>query len=209
MNSKVAEVEVAPNAPSEATLRLSARQSLMWLDEQLYPSGRYHNSVLTVAPDGPLDVAHMARAWEQTVADRDALRMVVDTKEGRQWCLENVRVSLPEVTLDSPDQVASWIADRSVRLLGAEGFRWDAALLRLAPHRHIFYLCQHHLITDGISMMLLVDHLAERYAGRAPTGCSSFQEYLRFEAQYRNSPKAERDRAYWNRLSPGASSSTP
>jgi amino acid adenylation domain-containing protein len=182
-----------------AWLPLSARQSLMWLDEQLYPDARYQNLVLTVAVDGPLDADRLARAWAQTVRDRDALRMAVDPRQARQRLLDADPPPLPVISLE-PEALDGWLAERSVRRLGADGgFRWDAALLRLGPERHVFYLNQHHIVADGTSVFLLADHLAERYAGRVPAPCASFQDYLRAESQYRASPKGATDAAWWQR----------
>src|SRR4051794_26400934 len=95
------------------------------------------------------------------------------------------------------DEVTGFIAERCVQRLNRGGFMWDAALIETARDRHLFYICQDHILTDGMSQWVLFDDLAERYAGRTPAAAASFRDCLADEAAYLASPKAHDDRAYW------------
>ena len=178
-------------------LSLSARQTLLWLDDQLYPDSRYHNLVQLIDVQGDLDVARFNQAFADTVSHRDALRLSVDRHEARQSCLDRPAPSLQPMDLD-PGQLDAFVAERSVRLLNNGGFLWDAALLRLGPRRHVFYFCQDHIATDGLSMAYFVRDLEDRYLGKPAVAAPSFQEYLQSEASLRASAKAKTDKAYWD-----------
>jgi amino acid adenylation domain-containing protein len=198
-------VNAAPTeAASAATaeLPLSARQTLLWLDEHLFPEARYHNLVLTVELRGPLDVERLSRAWADIARSRDALQVVIDPRTPRQRWVEAPPPALPVVPVE-PGREQGWIAARSARQLLAGGLPWDAALLRSSADAHVFYLNQHHAISDGASMLHLVRELAGRYAGEAPPPAASFRDYLRSEAEYRASRRAEEDRAHWSSVLAG------
>jgi amino acid adenylation domain-containing protein len=192
------------NLQALEALPLSARQSLLWLDDQLYPEARYHNLVQIIDIEGCLDVHRLAQAFDATVMARDALRLGVDQNEARQFCLDLPIPPLPLIDIE-PRQLDAFIAERCVRRLNNGGFLWDAALLRLGPSRHVFYFCQDHIATDGLSMAVFVRDLEDRYLGQPVAGFASFQDYLKLEADYRSSPKAKTDKAYWDsRVAGGA-----
>ncbi len=178
---------------------LTSRQSLLWLDEQLFPDARNHNLVLTIDTTGPLDVPRLREAWRRTVLDFDGLRTAVDRAKPMQVVVSEVP-DLPLVNLASAEAMSGWIEERSTRALGVgpTSLRWDAALLALPGERHVFFVCQHHLIADGLSMLIMAEHLSQLYTGHEPAPAASFGEYVRSEAEYRRSPKAERDRQYWS-----------
>ncbi len=71
----------AASAPPSGRLALTARQSLMWLDQQLFPAAGYHQLVLTLALHGPLDRVRFARAWAATVSAHDGLRMTLELQD--------------------------------------------------------------------------------------------------------------------------------
>ena len=69
----------------------------------------------------------------------------------------------------------------------------------------VWYLCQHHLITDGQSFALVYRHVAEGYAlalegrlGEAPR-LPAYEAYLAHERQARSSPAAVKAAEYWQR----------
>ena len=67
----------------------------------------------------------------------------------------------------------------------------------------MWYLCQHHLITDGQSFALVYRHVAEGYAlaleGRIGEArpLPAYEAYLAHERQARSSPAAAKAAAYW------------
>ena len=183
--------------PATEELSLSARQTLLWLDDQLYPESRYHNLVQLIDIQGDLDVSRFGQAFADTVAHRDALRLSVHRHDAKQVILDKPAPPLVPMDLD-PGQLDAFIAERSVRLLNTGGFLWDVALLRLGPKRYVFFFCQDHIATDGLSMACLVRDLEERYLGKPIEAAPSFREYLQSEAEHRRSAKAKTDKAYWD-----------
>jgi amino acid adenylation domain-containing protein len=179
-------------------LRLLPRQGLIWVDDQLFPDARYHNALIVFELEGVLETDRFVRAWAQVALGRDALRLTFDARVPRQFALDRPPPALPVVDVTA-DQVDAWIATRCARRFEHGDFMWDAALLRLAPDRHVFYMCAHHGLIDGLSQLALFHELADRYMGRTPEPAASFREYMEVETAYLASKDAAEDREYWER----------
>ncbi len=173
----------------------------MWLDSELYPEAPYHNLVLTVELTGELDQARFAEAFSALVEAHDALRSAV--------CLEGsepaLRVS-PEfatqlqavaLNLDEPAYTA-WFHELIAKPLRPSAPN-VAILARLSSARHVFILMQHHVVSDGQSLVNLCEELAHRYSGRSVEPAPSLLEYAEWERRYRESDKRRRDAEYWSK----------
>ena len=188
------------SSPEEKkAIQLSARQSLLWLDEQLYPHARYHNQVLAVELRGELDLARFQSAWRRTVEARDSFRLVVDRRTGELGESVLQHADLPVIPVDA-SSIRAWTAERCARTLLGPGASWEAALLRVGPDEHYFYLCQHQIAADPVSLLAVAEELGARYTHQIPPTASSFRDYLREEAAYRVSPEAGEDQAFWGRI---------
>lgn len=178
---------------------LSERQTLFWLDEQLFPDARYNEHVITVDLRGPLDAGRLVKAWERTVAELDAFAITIDNAEPRQaWTAPLIPLSLSSVGHE-PNAARDWVRRRVSRSLWNRGRLWDAALLMCGSDHHVFYLAQHQIVFDPTSSVRVIERLAARYAGEAPASPRSLRSYLDVEASYRASPSAAADQAYWSK----------
>lgn len=187
-----------PLGTATPPVALSERQSLIWLDSQLFPSSHSSNLVLLVEIRGRLDHERMRQAWHETVQDFDALHLRINAHEATQaW--GTVNDSLPFLNLASEDDLHRWVRERVAEPLGPGSRLWESALLSAGADYHAFYMCQHHLIADGLSMVNLMARLSARYEGMSPPAPGLFADYLKSEAAYAKSEKAEKDRAYWTR----------
>ena len=116
-------------------------------------------------------------------------------------------VPVPVVDLRStPDPEAAlldWIEERKVRPLRLDERLWDTALLCLADEVAVWYLCQHHLITDGQSFAVLYRYVSECYALELEDRLAEarelppYEDYLAHERRFRSSPAAEKSAGYW------------
>ncbi len=187
---------------------LTRTQFLLWLGQKLDPAAPLYNMIQTFAFDGDLDAAVFGRAWDLVVAGSDALRTVVDEVDGQphQHVLAHapVRVEVHDLSAEpDPEQAAAdWVADRRLRLLDLGRRLWDTALLKVGPARWVWYLCQHHLITDGASFRATYVRQADVYAsllaGEAPaTAWPQFADYRAQELARRAAPETERAEAFW------------
>ena len=105
----------------QSTLPLSARQGLMWVDDQLYPSARYHNLPIVLELAGELDVARFSRAWHDAVRAHDALRLGLSTQRPEQALITDAAPELPLIEV-AAEEVTRFIAERYVQRLNRDSF---------------------------------------------------------------------------------------
>ena len=195
---------------------LTRSQFLMWLGQQLDPDVPLYNMIQTFRIEGAIDPDAFRRAWRSTVAASDALRSTVVVEAGVPMrkvgtapsADVDVDVEIVDLRheLDGETAAATWIEQRKIRELTLDEQLWDTALLMVADDVVVWYLCMHHLITDGQSFALTYQALHERYAceraGRpddAPA-LPQYADYAAHEREFRSSPRSERARKYWQDL---------
>ena len=174
----------------------------MWLDRQLFPSVPYHNVAHTVRLRGAVDAVRFEQAYRKTVEEIDSLRLEVDGVTPRQRILRysDDAVAFEQVDLRAAPQTASdWLGSRIARPFDFSRPPVAASLLRLGDDDHLFYFGQHHIVTDGVSVLAIIDHLADLYSGRPTRPRPSFREYAEFERSYRASARGEAASKFWER----------
>lgn len=179
---------------------LTRRQTLMWMDHRLSPNLPVHNVAHTIHLSGPLDLERFRQAYRRTVADIDQLRLRIDLATPRQCFLPDTDAAarVEEVDLRScPETLDGWLGKRIARPFDFSRPPIDVALVRLAREENLFYLGQHHIVTDGISYLHIADQLADHYSGRTTHVRPSFRNYAKLEAAYQESPRAAKAETFW------------
>ncbi|ONI86949.1 hypothetical protein ALI144C_09865 [Actinosynnema sp. ALI-1.44] len=153
--------DIIPVLPrTGAPLRLSPAQRALYLVEQLHPGTSMHNVPVAVRFDGPLDVPRLEAAIGRIVARHEALRTTFADAAQR---LTPVAVKLPVASGDSDTLVRQWVREPFDLETGP---LLRTRLIRSAPERHTLFVVMHQLITDGPSIHLFFDELADAYDGR-------------------------------------------
>src|SRR5690348_4591243 len=155
----------------DARLALSFAQERLWFLSQLGEvSGTYHIS-LGLALRGALDAVAWRRSLDALVARHEALRSVFVSELGE------ARVELLPATsgfaLREHDLSDVLDAEAQLRALSEEEAHapFDLArgplirgrLIRLGAEEHVFLLTQHHIVSDGWSMGVLMRELGALY----------------------------------------------
>ncbi len=158
--------------PRGRALALSpAQRRLRFLDE-LSPGGTEYNTGIGLRLAGRLDGVALRIALDGLANRHESLRTTFDTVDGQavQLIAEHGEVPLREVDLSTVDGKEGEAAAQ--RLLAEElGRPFDlrrgplarTLLVRLADDDHVLLLSQHHIVTDGWSVRILLDELIERY----------------------------------------------
>ncbi|MBN6039761.1 non-ribosomal peptide synthetase [Amycolatopsis sp. 195334CR] len=190
-------------------LPVSSAQRAVWLAHQQDPTERRYTCAEYLTVTGPLDLPLFRRAWAALGAEADVLRVlrVEETADGElnQVLAECVP---PLHELDLPDDTAAldWMhhdLDQPIDL--ATGPVSRAALLRITGHRHLLYLRMHHMFTDGHSMHLMQNALADTYTAlvrgqdRTTARLGGLDALIAKDEKYRASADFEADRAYWTK----------
>ncbi|MFJ6694630.1 amino acid adenylation domain-containing protein [Streptomyces sp. NPDC091272] len=196
-----------------AGLPLTAGQKDIWFDEKLSGGGATYNTAIYWDIRGPLDQGLFRAALERLVEESECLRARFTEVDGEP------RQFIEPVT-DLPLSVSDVSGAQDPAAAAQEAIRADLreplpilatphvplfrlSIFTLAEDRTFFCLLNHHLVSDGFSYVIYWQRLAAIYEsllartsldeGRFPP----LRELVDAEAAYGASPRAERDRAYW------------
>ncbi|GAA2988489.1 condensation domain-containing protein [Streptosporangium longisporum] len=199
------------------TCALSTAQLQIWINEQLAGGdARDFIAAVTYRVRGPLDVDALRGAFDTLVARHDNLRARV-ALVGDVPVLRfdpGVRVELPveDLTGLPEDDRAPEAARRAARDADA-GFDLSVAplvratLYRLGDDDHVLALVQHHLVTDGVSIGLLVGELGRLYSDREAAPAAPhlrFADYVAWEQAWLGGPEAAASERFWRERLRGA-----
>ena len=197
------------SAPAGVTRPLTQAQFLMWLGQQLNPEIPLYNMIQTFRINGALDEDAFIGAWNKLVEQSDTLRTTIAVHDDQPVQIVHPRSAASMELLDlSPEvkpyeQFLRWQEARKVRVLDVTAQLFDCILVKLGPADYIWYLNQHHLITDGQSFANCYRYMARNYelalAGRLDDALPlpQYAEYVAHEAQHRQSDEWREAVAYW------------
>ncbi|EZO98300.1 pyoverdine non-ribosomal peptide synthetase PvdD [Pseudomonas aeruginosa] len=193
-------------------LRLSYAQEQQWFLWQLEPeSAAYHiPSVLRLR--GRLDLDALQRSFDSLVARHETLRtrFRLDGDEARQEIAASMALPLDIVALGPLEEGA---LARQVETTIARPFDLErgpllrVSLLRLAEDDHVLVLVQHHIVSDGWSMQVMVEELVQLYAAYSrglevalPALPVQYADYALWQRSWMEAGEKERQLAYWTGL---------
>ncbi|NUX59596.1 condensation domain-containing protein, partial [Paraburkholderia youngii] len=183
----------------QAPLELSFAQQRLWFLAQLdKDSARYHIA-LGWRLQGRLDRAAWRRSLDRLYARHEALRSVfVDAEEGPRVEILPPGTGLPVLEHDlreRPDAAAALVAlcaeEACTPFDLARGPLVRGRLIRMSEQEHVFLLTQHHIVSDGWSVGVLVRELGSLYrafvAGQAdplPVPAIQYPDYAAWQRQW-------------------------
>ncbi|MBX2814595.1 MAG: amino acid adenylation domain-containing protein [Saprospiraceae bacterium] len=187
---------------------LTQNQNLLWIGQQINPKSPMYNMIMSYEIAGPVSFSDFCIAFDHVVAQNDALRTV--------FILKNkipIQRFLPAIDYEvvfedfsghthPRDAYAQWQEERVVQLFNLEKCLFDCALIKIAEDRYIWYINQHHLITDGWSTAVLFKQVEEAYKNsKAETtkfiDPESYISFLNFEQETKQKAKFDSTLEYW------------
>ena len=196
-------------------LLLSFAQERQWFLWHLDPDSPAYHIPSALRLRGTLDKVALERAFNALIARHETLRTAI-VQEGERV----VQVIQPALSLrlqvehlaadDRADQAAAiqrFVEQRSRQpfdLQRAPLFRVE--LLQLAADDHVLVLTQHHIVSDGWSMQIMVEELMQLYSGfsqgrevsLAPLPIQ-YADYALWQRHWMEAGERERQLAYWTR----------
>ncbi|AUG03266.1 non-ribosomal peptide synthetase [Pseudomonas sp. 09C 129] len=197
-----------------ARLPLSYAQQRQWFLWQLAPDSAAYHIPKALRLRGRLDVEALQRSFDTLIARHESLRthFVEDADAA-------VQVVLPEVRLEIARQSLPAMADEREIDTAVQGFvqaqtrqLFDllqgpllrVGLLRMAEDDHVLVLTQHHIVSDGWSMQVMVDELMSLYIGysqgqqpQLPPLPIHYADYAIWQRNWMEAGEKERQLAYW------------
>ncbi len=207
-----AEGTAIPRVAAQPFYDVSPAQKRLWILHQLQGGLTAYNLPVAYQLDGPLRVPALQHAFRVLVERHEILRTTFVTAGGEpKQCIHAPGPDwypLPMIDLTghadgeaAAGAIAGQEAGHAFDL--SEGPLVRAKLLRLAPHRHVFLLTMHHLVTDEWSLEVIFRQLSESYnahcqghAGPPAEPGVQYKDYVAWQGQ-QLAARMPKLRAYW------------
>jgi len=190
-------------------LRLSYAQERQWFLWQLEPQSTAYHVPRALRLSGALDVAALQCSFDTLVMRHESLRthLQEDGDSALQIIAEQVQVNIALVDAEEAQVKALVEAEIAQPFDLQQGPLLRVKLLRLAPQEHVLVLVQHHIVSDGWSMQVMVDELVQLYAAHVqgqdlqlPVLPIQYADYALWQRSWMEAGERERQLGYWQSM---------
>ncbi|ALC19242.1 peptide synthetase [Streptomyces pristinaespiralis] len=193
---------------SAAGAPVTGGQSGIWLAQQLEPDSSAYHVSFALDLRGDVDLDRLRAAVRQALEEAECLHVRIGPAEGGpRQTLARRPFDVPVIDLrgqpDPEAAAAAWAeADRDRPADLVNGPLFGHALLRLADDRVVWHQRYHHIVIDGVGIVLVSRRAGEIYTAPdpgAPAGGAGreLSRLLEGERAYRGSEQHRADRAHW------------
>ena len=181
------------NLKKENTNDLTKSQLALWTGQQLNSCLPLYNMAFTFDFAGEINVECFQKAFQILINKSDAMRTVfyLENDIPQRRVLEKftyISEFLDWSNEDYPDEkLENWVSKKIKQNFDLSEILFESVLIKLSDKHYIWFINQHHLITDGWSISIQFKKFAEIYT-RLANGKSGddiklpqFQKYLDYE----------------------------
>lgn len=199
----------------DVELPLSYAQQRLWLIQQLALDSPAYNMPLAVRLRGELDLTLLQQSLQDILARHETLRtrFVVPELHPIQIIAAPCAITIPVHSVaDEPEAEREQRARNFARREAMKPFDlehgpvWRAAIIKLGDADHVFFLCIHHVASDGWSMELLVKEFVELYEARRqghppvlPDLPVQYADFAVWQREWLQGEVLEEEIEYWRR----------
>ncbi len=202
-----AQVQVIDPVPRDQPLSLSFAQTRQWLLWQMEPSSAAYNINLAFRIRGDLDIPALQKSFDYLMARHEIWR--THFQEDGDSAYQIIAAAQPfDLT---PERLPAGVdSEGRLRALGQEPFDLRAGpllrvkLIQLDEKDYLLAVIQHHVISDGWSMQVLVNELADVYGafrqGQEPSIAPlsiQYADFAQWQRRFFDGTEKERQLNYW------------
>ncbi|MBT6046859.1 MAG: AMP-binding protein, partial [Candidatus Scalindua sp.] len=176
-------------------LPLSFAQQRLWFLNR-YEESRdiTYNMPLALRLKGPINIKALEKSFNALISRHESLRTVFKERDGQpeQEILEayEVKLSVENIGKEADKEVNKFLSEEARFIFNlSDGPLFRVRLINLGDTEYVLMINQHHIISDGWSIMILMRELSELYNAYSTDGRPNLPE-IRF--QYA-------DFAYWQK----------
>ena len=192
------------------TSKLTKSQLLLWTGQELNPDSPLYNMALSFEIRGAINQELFCKAFQQLVDQSDAMRTTFRVVNGVPVQQIHHQFDYPLEILDWSNQpnpsrlLDDWVRTASQQLFDLEVSGFHSVLIKLGEERYVWYLNQHHLITDAWGVSVQYQTMVQLYEAAVKDfkdvnpNLPLFQKYIEFEQKSQLDPANEDSRNYWS-----------
>src|SRR5580704_18925531 len=200
---------------------VSFSQQRLWFLDQLEPGVPTYNMPYAMWLDGPLDSRALQRAIDAMVTRHAVLRTSIVAFDGVPEQVVADTAAVPIERIELPAELDDGERTRQAESIAAglarQPFDLDAgpliraALIAAGPGKHLFVLNMHHVISDGVTMEILIPELAAVYRAETtgvpaslPPLWMEYSDYAVWQHDRMRGEELDRQLDYWREQLRGA-----
>ena len=193
----------------ESALPITRAQLDIWLAQETGQSATEWQLGLFVEIDGMLDRKALKWAIRRAVEESEPLRVGFFEADGEvfQQRLDDAAVELTVVDVRTSDAPAQEALERALAIqrtpMPLDDTLYKFVLFRAGATKNYLFVCCHHIVIDGMGMVLVCQRMASMYSAAvsgapiSPTVFGSLNDLIACESTYESSDSYARDQLYW------------
>ncbi|EJL94065.1 amino acid adenylation enzyme/thioester reductase family protein [Herbaspirillum sp. CF444] len=188
---------------------MSYAQNRIWFLDQLVPDNLTYSVPLNLEIEGEIDAGILETCFKMICQRHRILNSYYPIKEQQAYtAYREAEFKLAVFEAEQEAAALSYV-QKPFNLLRGPLFR--AALVRYSTEKNALYLCMHHIISDGWSLGILMDEIAEIYDAllgrreiRLPALPIQYADYVEWQRDQFTRPSSQHQLAYWKQQLEGA-----
>ncbi|WP_368650561.1 amino acid adenylation domain-containing protein [Bacillus inaquosorum] len=188
-----------PAAKEMSYYPVSSAQRRMYLLSHAEGGELTYNMTGAMRVEGTIDPDRLNAAFQKLIERHEALRTSFELYEGEpaQRIHQNVEFTIERIQAseeEADDRVLDFIQAFDL----AKPPLMRAALIELEPARHVLVVDMHHIISDGVSVNILMKDLSRLYEGNEPDPLSvQYKDYAVWQQSDIQKRNIKSQEAYW------------
>jgi amino acid adenylation domain-containing protein len=185
---------------------LSSAQKRLYFLQQMDKEGIGYNIPLILILEGIVDKDKLEQSIRGLIRRHESLRTSIDVieEEPVQRIHEDVKFAIEHYDLSGDNEIENSkfkIQNSFVRPFDlSQAPLLRVRLIKVEKDRHIFLVDMHHIISDGISIQVLVHDFSALYAGKELPGIKlQYKDYAEWQNRERESRKILEQGEYWKK----------
>ncbi|MGR6616182.1 amino acid adenylation domain-containing protein [Pseudomonas rhodesiae] len=204
-----AQLPIASVREADQHLPLSYAQERQWFLWQLDPDSAAYHVPGALRLCGMLDKAALRRSFASLAARHESLRtrLHLDDESRTQQVLPHTDIQILEDRTDEAQLKARVEAEIARPFDLRQGPLLRVTLLELNAQEHVLVLVQHHIVSDGWSMGVMVQELMQLYASYSQgQDCTltplpiQYGDYALWQRRWMEAGEKTRQLDYWRQL---------
>ena len=192
--------EAIKPAEKQETYPVSSAQKRIYVLQQLEDGGTGYNMPAVLELEGKLNPERMGRAFKELIKRHESLRTSFEQDAGGdpvQRIHDEVPFTLQTTVLGArTEQEAAAAFIKPFDLSQAPLFR--AQIVKVSDERHLLLVDMHHIISDGVSVNILIREFGELYNNRKlPALRIQYKDYAVWQEGFKTGDAYKTQEVYW------------